>query len=74
MSLKYQDPQYANERLAGCTVSLNGVPVVVDYIDEEGQASVIRLGGNEYTRTSLEDLDLTPSPLVMLTVMGKWLM
>ena len=63
MSVKYQDPQYANDRLAGCVVSWGGHPVYIDHINGEGQAILYRLGTNKHISVNYEELDLTPVSL-----------
>lgn len=73
MSVKYQDPAYANDRLAGSLVRHEGRPVFVEYIDEEsGLAHGLILAGNQSKLIApYEELDLTPVPLGNVNHRGK---
>lgn len=64
MSVKYTDLAFAQQRIQGTVVRYEGTPVFVDYINEDGEASVCKLGSNKYFCVEdYNDLDLTPVPL-----------
>lgn len=65
MTLQYQDPEYACERLSGSIVRYGGAPVYVDHIDNEGYATIIPCGVQVpfVKHVEYQELDLTPVPL-----------
>lgn len=71
MSVKYEDPVYASDRLNQTIVRHNDYPVFVDHISEDGEARILPLCKGDWEDVHYLDLDLTPVPLGNYNINGS---